>query len=153
MTNATSPPTPLQDGEGGRKVPLRSVMSSDVVGHQYVSDYKKKRARELRRDCTEAEQILWARLRNRQVNGFKFRRQQVISGFVADFYCDETRLVIEVDGSIHELENVKKRDVLKENVFIDRGLFVLRFKNEQVVSEIETVINEIRSISRKRLGT
>jgi very-short-patch-repair endonuclease len=67
-----------------------------------------------------------------------------MEGFVADLYCDETKLAVEVDGNIHELERVKQIDLLKENVFEARGLFILRFKTE-------TVINEIKSISHKRL--
>lgn len=106
----------------------------------------------MRRDCTLAEELLWEQLRNRRTGGFKFRRQQVIKGFVADFYCDEAKLVIEVGGSIHDLESPKKKYQHKENVFIARGLFVLRFKNEQVIKDMENVTNEIIRIVRKRLG-
>jgi very-short-patch-repair endonuclease len=156
MPKVTSSLFSYPDGMDGsnqdKVIPLCSELPSGVIAHQYVDDYKRNRARELRRNSTFAEKLLWAQLRNRQVGGFKFRRQQAIEGFVADFYCDEAKLVIELDGSIHNLESKKQKDQHKENVFIARGLFVLRFKNEQVVNRIKNVTSEIISIINKRLG-
>ena len=67
-------------------------------------------AMELRRTMTEAEIILWNELRNKKLNGYKFRRQHPIKNYVADFYCHEARLVVEVDGEIHKDESTKEYD-------------------------------------------
>jgi len=84
--------------------------SSGVVALQYVDDNKKRQARELRKNMTAAESVLWEHLRRKSLHGFKFRRQQVIEGFVADFFCEKAKLVVEVDGGVHETEMQKKID-------------------------------------------
>jgi very-short-patch-repair endonuclease len=66
-------------------------------------------AHNLRQNSTEAEQILWKQLRNRKIENMKFRRQHAIMHFVADFYCHEAKLIIEVDGGIHHVENCKRK--------------------------------------------
>ena len=98
-------------------------------------------ARRLRREQTEWEHSLWTRLRRRQLNGFKFRRQHPIGPFFADFFCPEAKLVIEIDGSQHadELGSDKSRtDFLR-----DAGYDVLRFGNHEINSEIDTVMERI----------
>jgi very-short-patch-repair endonuclease len=92
---------------------------------------------------TPAESILWKRLRNRRCHGFKFRRQQVIEGFVADFYCEVAQLVIEIDGAIHDDPTVSENDAHREEVFKARGIATIRFPNRQVYSDIESVLNTI----------
>ena len=78
-----------------------------IIREQHVIPVKLARAKEFRRNMTLAEKILWRQLRRNQLGGYHFRRQQVIDGFIADFYCNAAKLIIEVDGGIHEL--------LKEN--------------------------------------
>ena len=99
------------------------------------------RARELRRNLTEAEGRLWSRLRNRQLGGLKFRRQHPIGPFIADFYCAEYRLVIEIDGDIHETQT--EQDLARTMQFEDHGFRVIRFRNSQVEDEIELVLTDI----------
>jgi very-short-patch-repair endonuclease len=111
----------------------------------------KEIARELRRNQTEAEGILWVELRNRKLNGHKFLRQAPLFYFdygkrrylfIADFYCAEKKLVIELDGKIHE--HTKEYDLNREAVLKERELKVLRFKNEEL-SNIKTVIETIKN--------
>jgi cyclase len=74
------------------------------------------RTKKLRRDGTNAEQLLWKVIRNRQVKGFKFRRQHTIYHFIVDFYCHEAKLIIELDGDIHELKDIKEYDAKREAI-------------------------------------
>jgi|SRR6266850_3801430 len=98
-------------------------------------------ARRLRSDQTNAENRLWSRLRARQLEGFKFRRQHSIGPFVADFFCLEARLVIELDGSQHADQLA---DDQRRTEFIrDAGYSVLRVWNHEVISEIDEVIQRI----------
>ncbi|MEM7794401.1 MAG: DUF559 domain-containing protein [Cyanobacteria bacterium P01_C01_bin.118] len=98
-------------------------------------------ARDLRQRQTPAESIIWECLRNRRLNGFKFRRQHNIGRFIADFYCHEARLVVEIDGPIHERQ--RDRDAERDAWMQNCGLRVLRFKNTQVFEELEGVLVEI----------
>ncbi len=110
----------------------------------------------LRKNMTHEEKIVWAYLSNNQM-GFKFRRQHPIWMYIADFYCHELKLVIEIDGSIHNLNDVKMNDVIRENDLVDFGITVLRFTNQTVRSEMEVVTKNItetiiklsKSISKK----
>ena len=94
-----------------------SDISSGVILLQRVDKYKKRQARGLRRNMTEAEEVLWEHLRNRRLEGLKFRRQQVIEGFVVDFFCHELKLVVETDGEIHNTQEQKEIDKHRKNVF------------------------------------
>ena len=101
----------------------------------------KKHVRDLRRHMTDAERLLWQHLRNRQPAGCKFRRQHPIGPYIVDFVCHERKLVIEVDGGQHA-ENLshdtKRSDYLKK-----KGFEVLRFWNNEVLQEIESVLDAI----------
>jgi very-short-patch-repair endonuclease len=97
-------------------------------------------ARRLRREATDAERKLWSRLRARQL-GVKFRRQVPIDRFIADFACIEARLVIEVDGGEHNID--VERDRLRTAVIETAGYLVIRFWNDEVLSNIDIVIEEI----------
>jgi very-short-patch-repair endonuclease len=101
-------------------------------------------SRQLRRDATTAEQILWDRLRNRQVAGLKFRRQAVIERrFVADFYCHENRLIIELDGSIHNLPDVQAADEERQQWLEAAGYTVIRFTNRDIRQNLDQVLADI----------
>jgi very-short-patch-repair endonuclease len=95
----------------------------------------------MRTEATLAEKQLWQRLKNKQLLGLKFRRQQVIDRFIVDFYCHEVKLVIEVDGEIHNYTQVE--DAIREEFLESLGLRVVRFKNEDVLFRIEGVLEEI----------
>lgn len=96
---------------------------------------------------TQAEKSLWEVLRNRQVKNFKFRRQHPLINYIVDFCCDEKKLIIEIDGSIHDLaENVeydKQRQVELESA----GYTVIRFENKEVLKNISYVVNKIIDIA------
>jgi very-short-patch-repair endonuclease len=103
-----------------------------------------RRAKELRCEQTPAEQKLWARLRGRQLRGFKFRRQHPIGRFVVDFCCARAKLVVEVDGDSHasQIEYDDSRTAhLEECVYT-----VIRFTNRQVLGQIDAVLDEIARV-------
>jgi len=106
------------------------------------------RAKELRRNLTSAEAILWSHLRNRQLGGLKFRRQHPIGPFIADFYCAEKRLIVEVDGDIHNLQ--MEQDQARTSQFESYGYYVIRFRNEQVEQELESVLEAIQAACTKK---
>ena len=101
------------------------------------------RARELREEQTSAERILWERLRNRRFLGLKFRRQFPVESFIADFYCHEERLVLEVDGSVHEEPQQKAHDENRDIALRVRGFKVLRITNEEVCQSMDAVLRSI----------
>jgi very-short-patch-repair endonuclease len=116
--------------------------SSGVIFEQYV-DGKKDLARSLRKRMTATERILWEHLRDRQLMGCKFRRQQVVEGFIADFFSEYAKLVIEVDGAIHDVPVQRERDRRKDGVYRSRGLRVLRFRNTEVLENLPGVLDRI----------
>jgi very-short-patch-repair endonuclease len=98
------------------------------------------KARELRRTQTKAEKILWDRVRNRKLGGFKIRRQHILNETILDFYCTEKRLCIEVDGPYHNEPIVKGLDMQRDEELEAHGFTVVRFTNDQVILELETVL-------------
>ena len=115
--------------------PMYYVASPDVF----------KKAKELRRYETEAEKMLWARLNRNKISGFHFRRQHPINRFIVDFYCARIKLVIEVDGNIHELPENKVYDIGRSQILNDFGITVIRFSNDQIIDDIEVTIINIRN--------
>ncbi len=103
----------------------------------------KLRAKHMRQNPTVAEDILWRRLRRKQVGGFHFRRQHPIGRFIVDFYCAKAQLAIEVDGEIHDVSEQAEYDTGRQEVLEDLGLKVLRFDNAQVYQEADAVIQTI----------
>ena len=109
----------------------------------------RERARFMRGNPTPAENILWQRLRQKQVGGFHFRRQHPIGRFIVDFYCASARLVIEIDGSIHEAPEHREYDEARQAHLEEIGLRVLRFSNAQVINQMDSVVEVIaESIGR-----
>ena len=103
-----------------------------------------KNARELRKNQTEAEELLWQLLRNRQVNNLKFRRQHPLKvGFILDFYCAEAKLGIEVDGAYHNQNEQQKYDAERTKIIGEYDIRIIRFTNEQVLQNTEQVIKDI----------
>ena len=105
-----------------------------------VYDKIKLRARRMRKRPTPAEKILWNKLRNKQLQGFRFRRQHPIGRFIVDFYCREVRLVIEVDGSVHDTSEAIEYDEARQTFLEHRGLTVLRFSNAEVINNTQFVL-------------
>ena len=106
-----------------------------------IWDAIKTLAREKRREPTPAENALWQRLRRNQLAGIPFRRQHSIDRFIVDFYCPRAKLVIEVDGSIHEY--TQEEDALRQAFLESLGLRVLRFTNGDVIQQIDGVLERI----------
>ena len=102
-----------------------------------------KLARSLRSNATSAERLMWRLLRNRQLGGFKFRRQHPLGPYVLDFYCAEARLAIEIDGGQHWSEAEQQRDVCRTRYLRDRGIAVMRFSNREVLSETQGVLEVV----------
>lgn len=100
-------------------------------------------ARNLRKNQTEAEQILWSKLRSRQLSGFKFRRQHPIESYVLDFYCSETHLAIEIDGGQHTENKNIERDNDRTAYLNQKGIRVIRFWNNDVIKHLDEVLTEI----------
>jgi very-short-patch-repair endonuclease len=100
-------------------------------------------ARELRTRQTEAELVLWAALRNRGLGGLKFRRQHPIGPFVADFCCPDRRLVVELDGDVHETQ--VEHDAEREALLVAAGYRVLRFRNETITADLSSALAQIQS--------
>ncbi|MBN1449688.1 MAG: DUF559 domain-containing protein [Anaerolineales bacterium] len=117
----------------------------NIIPGQRVTKEKLNRARELRREMTPAEKILWQELRGNKL-GVHFRRQQVIAGFIVDFYCHIAALVIEVDGSVHKEDEQKKSDAERDKALGEMGLRVFRFKNKDIIGNLRGVLEKIREL-------
>ena len=103
------------------------------------------RRKELRRNQTKAEEILWFELRNNKL-GEKFKRQHSIGGYIADFYCQKYKLIIELDGGIHNQSESRKNDIVRDNFFTELGYKILRFQNSEVENNVDKVLGEINYI-------
>jgi very-short-patch-repair endonuclease len=123
--------------------PARNI----VVG-QKVDECKVVRARELRRDMTPEERRLWQCLRRNGLEGLHFRRQQPIDGFIADFYCHATGIVVEVDGMIHEEQ--LDYDAERDRVFAARNIQVVRLTNAEVNNDLAAALGRIVRACRER---
>ena len=99
-------------------------------------------ATQLRKNMTAAEMSLWLHLRS-GLFGYKFRRQHPISIYIADFYCHRAKLIIELDGSIHNQEDVKKNDAIRQADLEKWGYTVIRFTNHEVFEQLELVVKKI----------
>jgi very-short-patch-repair endonuclease len=102
----------------------------------------KEKAKKLRKNLTDEERILWAYLRNKGVNGVKFRRQEPIGRYIVDFVCYEQRLVVEIDGSQHA-EAQRRYDLKRDNYLRGMGYNVVRFWNSDVKENLEGVIHRV----------
>jgi very-short-patch-repair endonuclease len=111
-----------------------------------------KLARELRKDETEAEKRLWIRLSRNQIRGLQFRRQHPLNIFIADFYCPKIKLVVELDGSIHEISEYEEHDIGRSEILNDFGITVIRFTNDQVLNDLDGTIDQIDCIVKKMLN-
>lgn len=103
----------------------------------------KQFSRDLRNNMTEAEKKLWSRIRKRQINGFLFLRQKIIGNYIADFYCHELKLVVEVDGGQHYTKEGLEKDKVRDEYMKGLGIKTIRFKNSDVLENIEGVVSQI----------
>jgi len=117
-----------------------------VIGRRTDPD-KIGRAKELRRRMTVPERILWRHLRTNRLDGLHFRRQQVIDGFIVDFYCHRAGLVVEVDGKVHEGRTAYDRE--RDRVLAAHGLRVLRIRNEEIRQDLPAVLARIAASAQR----
>lgn len=140
------PPVPLK----GRLRPdslyffLHCCMQNEKM-HAGADKLIFRNAKELRSKPTHAEELLWNFLRTKP-SGFKFRRQHPFSIYILDFYCHALKLVIEVDGSIHNEADVKEADQIRQEFLEKEGLLVVRFTNNEVTYEMGNVISTLAGI-------
>ena len=120
---------------------------------QPYNKYLKLPSRDLRNNMTDAEQMLWQRLRRKQILGLQFYRQKPILNFIVDFYCSAAKLVIECDGGQHYTEDGLKADQIRDQALSELGLVVLRFSNRQILIETDAVVDQIYWIAKQRLET
>jgi very-short-patch-repair endonuclease len=126
------------------------MQNKKLTKSKYPIDYGankniQKKAKELRNNETPSEKLLWDKLKNKQLAGFKFRRQHSLKQFIADFYCHKAKLIIELDGEIHNTVQQKERDEGRSYEIEQAGLTVLRFTNDEVKNEIDNVLEKIKT--------
>jgi very-short-patch-repair endonuclease len=110
-----------------------------------------EKARMLRKNMSESEEILWEQLKKKKLLGLRFRPQHPIDIFIADFYCHPLKLVIEVDGGIHKSSDQKEYDLGREGELENWGIKVIRFTNNEIENNITQVIKEIEKICKRAL--
>ncbi len=115
----------------------------NIITDQNISSRKLQRARDLRSEMTPAERILWQELRGNKL-GSHFRRQQVIAGFIVDFFCHSAGLVIELDGDIHREQ--QEYDARRDNILENMGLHVVRFSNDEVLINMPNVLTQVNEL-------
>lgn len=106
-----------------------------IVKRNPTAPEKIAMARQFRKEPTPKEDEVWQWIRNRQICHLKWRRQQIISGYIADFYCDEIHTVLEIDGSVHDDPDQIKYDKVREERFKQRGIKTIRIKNEDCTQD------------------
>ncbi len=106
-------------------------------------DFARARRRELRRNGTAAEKLLWSLLRGRQLRGLKFRRQHPVGCYIVDFYCAESGIGVELDGGQHFTPEGSAADQRRDAYLVRRGVRLLRFSNRELFEEVEGVLEVI----------
>ena len=118
--------------------------------HAAVNSQQRHRAKSLRHAMTRAETLLWRYLKAHHIDGLGFRRQVPMRAYVADFACHAARLTIELDGETHDFDSRQRNDQARDAWFQSQGYTVLRFTNEQVLTNLEGVVPSIRSEASAR---
>lgn len=126
------------------------MKARNIVIGQKVDPTKVQRARELRSKMTEEEKTLWEALRANRLEGLHFRRQQIIEGFIVDFYCHAASLVIEVDGEVHDQQAEADRG--RDQILAAKGFSILRLTNREIRENITAVLARITSACRESLS-
>ncbi|WP_154202477.1 endonuclease domain-containing protein [Ancylomarina sp. 16SWW S1-10-2] len=104
-------------------------------------EYRKK----LRRRSTAAESTLWKTIKNKQIENLKFRRQHSIGNYIADFYCPEIRLIIELDGASHDNYLSEEKDIVRDRTLEEYNCTIIRFENRYVYEFLEEIIEAIKT--------
>jgi len=111
---------------------------------------QKELRQSLRSEMPKAELLLWLEIRNKRLDGYKFRRQVGIGPYIVDFYCPSLRLVIEIDGDSHFEDGAEEKDKARQSFLEEKGIRVLRFTNTDVYQNIEQVMEGIRETIGRR---
>ncbi|MFQ6031420.1 MAG: endonuclease domain-containing protein [Candidatus Zixiibacteriota bacterium] len=109
----------------------------------YYNKNLKGNARTLRKNMTDAERLLWSRIRRKQLKGYQFYRQRIIGNYIADFYCPKTRLIIELDGGQHYSAEGMRKDQKRDDYLKNMGFTVLRFSDREVFENLTGVLEKI----------
>jgi very-short-patch-repair endonuclease len=104
-----------------------------------------RKGRKLRNNATVAEKFLWSEIRLRKIHGYKFRRQFPLLGYIVDFYCHNLKLVIEVDGPVHDEESARIYDAKRDKLLKINGYNVLRFSNYDVLENLHSTVDTIKN--------
>jgi very-short-patch-repair endonuclease len=112
--------------------------------HATVSKLQRGRAKQLRRTMTPAETLLWRYLKANRIDGLSFRRQVPFGNYIVDFACLSAKLIVELDGQSHDFEAQQKADEKRDAFFVAEGFRVVRFSNQDVMSNLEGVVEVIR---------
>ncbi len=128
------------------KAPLRGVWGASDNMNPIVRTpkYVVKRAQELRVNMTPTEKLLWDRIKEKQIEGYKFRRQHPVYRYILDFYCAEKNFAIEIDGGVHD--DSKEYDKYRDQLLESLGIKTLRIKDDEVIRNIDTVIEQIKNV-------
>src|ERR1700730_12926606 len=119
--------------------------------HAVVNERQRSRAKQLRQTVTRAETLLWRYLKANRTDGLGFRRQVPIRNYIADFVCFSAQLIVELDGESHDFEERQKADQNRDAFFVSEGFQILRFTNDQVMSNLEGVVEVIRQTTASRM--
>ena len=119
----------------------------NVVRGQRVFAKQLENAKELRREMTPAEKILWKEVKANKLYGLHFRRQQIVHGYFADFYCHQHELIVEVDGGIHQRQ--QEYDAEREEYLRVLGFRIIRFTNDEITENVRGVLQKIVEVCRK----
>ncbi len=154
----------LPIGRGGGQIAVISIKGSGgtlsrnagegregVVVSNNVPEKHRAYARSLRRGMTDAERLVWSKVRAHRLAGLGFRRQVPMLGFIADFVCHDARLVVELDGGQHTLEDHRRLDERRDGIFETAGFRVLRFFNPEVFGGLDDVVETIYRAAMEQL--
>jgi very-short-patch-repair endonuclease len=120
----------------------------NIVRGQKVSAKQLEGAKALRREMTPSEKVLWKEVKVNKLNGLHFRRQQIVHGYFADFYCHQHELIVEVDGGIHEFQ--QEYDAEREEYLGAIGLRIIRFTNDEITQDLKGVLQKIVEACSKK---
>ncbi|MCG7222192.1 endonuclease domain-containing protein [Acinetobacter sp. AG3] len=111
----------------------------------------KQLSRDLRNNMTDAELLLWSKLRRKQILGLQFYRQKPVLNYIVDFYCPAINLVIECDGGQHYTDEGLEADRIRDEALTQQGLVILRFDNGKILLEVDSVISKIFDVASQHL--
>lgn len=139
-------PNPSPKERGTKQVSATSGSPGYMTNTFEQWKFSTNHAKQNRKNATEAEDILWQHLRNRKLNGYKFRRQHPVAGYIPDFVCIERKLIIEVDGDYHNEEEQKQFDISRSKWLEEHDYKIVRVTNGEVLGNIQAVLRKISEV-------